>query len=256
MKPSRYQFIAFGVVFWMIASACAAPALPPPTATQAPPTLAPTLAPTVPAPTATAAPPTQTPTAAPSPAPTTDALAVIKMFQDAYNKRDTEALLSLLVDDPNWALVLGSYGQFLWAGSPKSLQNVLAFEFELNTHIEASDCTMTSDQATCLLVVTDDCQPSTLDAYRVTTHFGFEAGKIALAFARAEQAEQNAFDAYDSERAAWARDNLPDESAALNNPDEWFKFGGTGDLGLGKLSASAFGQAADRICKGYTAAGH
>jgi hypothetical protein len=77
-----------------------------------------------------------------------------------------------------------------------------------------------------------------------------------VVYGRWDSNDENVYKAYDSKRMEWARGNLPGDSAAYNDGNEYDKFRSTGEMGEGKLSVIEFAQAIERICKGYTAAGY
>jgi len=258
-QPGRKNLVIWIVVL-MMAGACAAPSAPAPT--PAPPTLAPTPA----APTPATAPPTAAPTtAAPTPvpptavpatlAPTPNVLVLITAFQDAYNKGDTNSLMPLFVEDPNWTLGVGMYGTgetLRPANTTKDVRDTLEIGFKINSRLEASDCTTKNGGASCTLVIKDDCQPPTVDAYRVRAQVTFTDGKIASVYGRWESSDESIFTVYDAARLGWARLNLPADVDAYS---VYFGYHGTGGLPPGE-TASEFGQAVERMCKGYKAAGN
>jgi hypothetical protein len=255
MKKSASKFIVFGSLLLMVASACAAPT---PTA-SAPTLVPPTLAPTLPSPAATLAPPTLAATLPPPTlAPTADLLALVTDLQTAYNKGDTDGIMALFVTDPNWSVSEGMFG----AGSPhiaataKDVRDTLEIGFALNSQLEASGCSTKDNQATCALVIKDDCNPPTAAAYHIRVQFAFQEGKIASVFGRWDVSDENAFAEYDSARQDWARVNLPVDSAAYNAYLRWDEANQRA-VGLAPgETASQLGQAVERMCKGYTAAGH
>jgi hypothetical protein len=214
-----------------------------------PPTLIPTQAP--PALTATSVPPTA--------AATTDAVALLKTFQDAFNKGDTDGLLVLFVADPSFTLKAGLFGVGFYSGSyvtTQAVRDILEIGFKLNSQLTVSDCRMKNNQATCALVIKDDCNPPTANPYHIQTQFAFMDGKISSVYGRWDVDEENAFNTYNSARHDWARQNLPADEAAYSaytGPNST----GEGLAGLAPgETASEYGQAVERICKGYTAAGH
>jgi len=255
MKKSARQLIVCGVLLLMMASACAAPTAP----ARAPTLLPPTLAPTLPAPTPTLAPPTLAATLAPPTlAPTTDLLGVVTALQADYNKGDTNSLMALLVADPNWSLGAGMFGlgTVHSAVTAKDVRDTLEIGFALDSQLVASDCSAKDNTATCALVIKDDCNPAATGAYHLRAQFTFQAGKIASVYGRWDASDENAFAEYDSARQEWARANLPGDSAAYNAYLTWDdanqRFAG---LAPGE-TASQFGQSVERMCKGYTQAGH
>lgn len=250
----------------LLAAACApAPTTSPPTAvpaaaTAVPPTLVPTAAPptAVPA-TATAVPPTLAPTAVPPTlAPTTDALALLKTFQDAFNKGDTDGLMALFAAEPSLTLIAGLFGGGNYgvpAATAKGVRNTLEIGFKLNSQLTASDCSTKNNKATCALAIKDDCNPPTATPYHIRAQFTLTDGKIASVYGRWDQSEDDAYAVYNSARQDWARQNLTADAAvyaAYNTPSDSGIFPG---LAPGE-TASEYGQAVERICKGYTAAGH
>ena len=98
--------------------------------------------------------------------------------------------------------------------------------------------------------------PPAANPYHIRAQFAFKDGKIASVYGRWDSNEENAFYVYNSVRLEWARQNLPADAAAYsayNSPNS----DGTAPLGLAQgETASEYGQAVERICKGYTAAGH
>ncbi len=229
-RPSR-KLPIIGLVFTLIASACAASA--PPTPTAVPPTLTP-----VP-PTLTPVPPASTPTPGP--------LDLVRTFQDTFNKRDTEGFLALFVDNPFWGLGTS-------ASSTKAVRNNVEYAFEINTRYELSECKLESGAVSCKLAATDDCKPSGVDAYHYDVTFGFKGGKLsAFGGSLANLDEFNALPTPTVGWLDWARQNLPDDFAKYSD-SEWAKFRGTGDQASGKLSAREFGQVMARICQGYAEA--
>jgi len=242
----------------LLVAACAPPPTnSPPTAvpvaaTAVPPTAAPTVvAPTAVPATATAVPPTL--------APTTDALALLKTFQDAFNKGDTDRLMALFAAEPGLTLMAGMFGATVYgvsAVTAKDVRNLLDIGFQLNSQLTASNCSSTNDKGTCDWAIKDDCNPPTASPYHIRAQFTFTDGKIATVYGRWDSGDENAFSAYDAARQEWARQNLPADSAvytAYNTPDA----SGNAFVGLAPgETASQYGQAVDRICKGYTAAGH
>ena len=265
MKKSARKFVIFGVVLMTIASACVAPAAPAPTPTLVPPTLAPTL----PAPTPTLVPPTLVPTQAlptltatsvpPTAAATTDAVARLKPFQDAFNQGDTDSLMALFAEDPNVTIVSGLFGggeYSIPAVNTKAVRDTFEIGFKLNSQATISDCKTTNNQATCTLVIKDDCNPPTANPYHIRTQFVFMDSKILSVYGRWDSDEEQAFQVYNAARQDWAKQNLPADAAvydAYNSSDPT----GVALVGLTPgETASDYGQAVDRICKGYTAAGH
>src|SRR6185369_5751935 len=124
--------------------------LPAPTPTLVPPTLAPTQAP-----------PTLAPTSVPpTPAPTTDAVAMLKPFQAAFNQGDIDSLMALFAADPNVTLYSGLFGSGEYSVSgitTQSVRNIFEIGFKLNTQLTVGDCSAKDNQATCALVIKDDC---------------------------------------------------------------------------------------------------
>jgi len=106
------------------------------------------------------------------------------------------------------------------------------------------------------LVIKDDCNPPAANPYHIRTQFAFTDGTISSVYGRWDSGEDQAFQVYNSGRQQWATQNLPADAAvynAYNSPNS----DGTAFVGLAPgETASDYGQAVDRICKGYTAAGH
>lgn len=266
--PSFTQLLVSGLAAGLLLAACApAPtALPPtavpptsvPTAVPAaavPPTPAPTLAPpTVSAATSTPVPPTAE--------PTPDLLAQVAAFDAAFDLQDTDGLMALFVEDPRWILLLGPLTGRQSAASTLAVRNTLEFQYEFNTEMDVTDCTAKTDQVNCVLVIKDDCTPPTIDAYHFHTQFSFVDGKLSAIFGRWDSSDEQAFNAFDASRLAWARDHLPEEAAIYSKAPtegeqesgEWGKLIGTGEQGTGTLTAAEFGQVVERMCAGYTAA--
>jgi hypothetical protein len=261
MKHTRSitRWLVSGLAVGLLLAACA------PAPTALPPTSAPTAVP------ATAVPPTPAPTLARPTAtavlataePAPDLLAQVAAFEAAFDQQDTDGVMALFVADPHWVLLLGPLtGLFSSADSTLAVRNTLEFGYEVNTEMDATDCTVKNDTATCVVLIKDDCTPSTLDAYHFRTQFAFKDGKLASVYGRWDSADEQAFLALDSARLTWARENLPEEATAYStmaleaggNFGEWSKFNGTGEQGPGKLTPTEFGQAVERICTGYAAA--
>lgn len=248
----------------LVAGACAAPAGSLPAPTAAPPTLAPTaVAPTLTAvpPTLTAVPPTLAPTALPAtPAPTPDLLASVTALQAAYNQHDTDTLMALFAADPNWTLGFGMFvggdsGSVYAAATAQAVRDVLDIGFEINSHLEASNCSMKNNGASCDLEIKDDCKPPAASAYHLRAQFAFQDGKIASVYGRWDSSDERAFAPYDAARQEWARQNLPADSAVYN---AFFPDGTSahpGGLAPGETGRQ-FGQALERMCAGYAAAAH
>lgn len=239
----------------LLAGACAAPAASPPAPTVPPPTLAPTAV----APTLTAVPPTLAPTTLPPTlAPTPDLLAPITALQAAYNQHDTDTIMALFAADPNWTLgfgmfVAGDSGSVYAAVTAQAVRDILDIGFELNSHLETSNCNMKNNGASCDLEIKDDCKPPAASAYQLRAQFAFQDGKIASVYGRWDSSDEKAFAPYDAARQEWARQNLPVESAAYNAffPTDSSPAG----LAPGE-TASQLGQAVERMCTGYAAAAH
>ena len=245
----------------LLAGACAAPAGAPPAATALPPTaVPPTVAPATAAP--TAVPPTLSPTAVPpTPAPTPDLLAVVTALQAAYNQKDTDSIMALFVADPSWALTFGMFafassdsGTGYVAATTQNVRDLLDIGFEINSHLEASNCNMKNGGATCDLEITDDCKPPATSVYHVYTHFSFEDGMLTSVYGRWNDSDRTVFLPYDFARQEWARQNLLAEQTAYNefSPDN---IQGSRPPGLPEgVTASQFGQELERLCTGYAAA--
>lgn len=209
MKKS-HKLLIIGMMVILLTSACAAPTPPPPTPTPSP-------------------------------------LDLIRAFQDTYNKRDTDGLLALLVDTPDWSIGFT-------ASSKEAVHNIAEYSFEINSHIEFTDCAVDNNMATCKTAITDDCQPPELDAYHYETRIMFKENKISLIYSQIlDTNESNIGAEYGNATWSWASQNLPEDVAKVV-PGEWDKFGSSGSQGLGKLSARELGQVVDRVCKAYAEA--
>ena len=109
---------------------------------------------------------------------------------------------------------------------------------------------------TCALAIKDDCNPPTANPYHIRAQFVFKDGKIASVYGRWDANDENTFSEYNSARQEWARQNLSADAAAYDA----YNSANSAESGLRGLApgetASEYGQAVERICKGYTAAGH
>ncbi len=214
MKRQISKLFIFGIVFLLLAGACAAPA-----------------------------PPTLTPTPGP--------LDLVKVFQDTLNKRDTEGFLALFADKPNWDS-LGDW-EFS-ALSLKAVRNVAEAAFEMNVQIELSNCQLENDLVSCETVIKDDCTPPEPFVYHADMKFRFKDNKISYVACQADSNDSVAFGTYFIQMATWAKQNLPTDYATYANGVEETKLSYTGDQGEGKLSASELGQVFHRMCTGYAKA--
>jgi hypothetical protein len=244
--------VALVLALALLTGACAAPAASPPAPTAPPPTVAATAV----APTLTAVPPTLAPTALPPTlAPTPDLLPLVAALQSAYNQHDTDALMALLVPEPNWTLGIGMFAQVDGGGvsgavTAEGVREILDIGFALNSQLEASSCSMKNGTATCDWEIQDDCNPPAASPYHVRAQIGFEAGQIASVYGRWAASDEGAFFPYEAARQEWARANLPDESAT------YYSYFPTETRGAGVppgITVSEFGQAVGRICTGYAA---
>jgi len=264
-RPAITQLLVSRLAAGLLLAACSpAPTALPPTAI--PPTSVPTAVPAAAVP-ATAVPPTPAPTLAPPTAtavpatakPTPNLLAQVTAFQAAFKQQDTDALMALFTADPTWAL---RFGMFAYVGTEsgtgyiavttQTVRDILDIDFQLKTHLEASNCSMKNDVATCDLVIKDNCNPPATSDYHLRAQFAFQDGKIHSVSGYWQDSEKTAFQTYDAPRQSWASQNLPVEEAAYHSfsPDA-----GQPGLPLGE-TASQFGQAVERICTRYAAAAH
>jgi len=218
MKRPIRNLLIFGIVFLLLAGACAAPA--PPTPTPAPPT--------------------------PTPGP----LDLVKAFQETFNKRDTEGFLALFVDNPVW-------GPGSPARSKKAVRNLAEYWFEINGQFELSDCKTENGSVSCNGLFRCDANYSPgVDFFHVVDlKFVFTEGKISeVDGAMGTSDEAAVYSTYESQMLSWASQNLPEDAAKYNTAAEWDKFSGTGDQGSGKLTATELGQVAERLYTGYAKA--
>jgi hypothetical protein len=77
------------------------------------------------------------PTPAPTPAPTAGPEDLVKAFQEAYNAHDADGVMALLSDEPQMGFGLSASHP-----SAQRQANVLEFQFETNTRLELSECSM------------------------------------------------------------------------------------------------------------------
>lgn len=95
--------------------------------------------------------PTTTPSATPSAAaPADDPLALVKAFQDAYNRQDVDAIAGLLSSSfcLDWATNLE-------CGTMAKV--ILRYDAALNSTLELSDCRVEEDRVTCAAEQRNDC---------------------------------------------------------------------------------------------------
>jgi hypothetical protein len=213
-RRSRKVFI-IGIVFLLIAGACAAPAAPTPT-----------------------------------PGP----LDLVKTFQDTFNKGDPDGFLALFVDKPYWDVVGGLWEQFGFARSVKAVRNYLEFFFAIHQQITLSACKVENGSVSCKMTMKDDCMPPGVDVIPLDIRFELKNDKVSSVVGKSGSPDQVAYDYYSSQIYTWAKQNLPDDSAKYNSEAEWTKFTATGDQGGGKLSATEYGQVRHRLCTGYAKA--
>jgi hypothetical protein len=190
-------------------------------------------------------PPTQPPSTAPSAAPsaavpTAGLLAVVKAFEEAYNRHDVDATAGLFKDD----------GCIDWGGRGECgywSRQQLFYDAALHRELELSDCGVADGRVTCKGTQRDDC----LEAGGLgETHFApvvftFEEGKILLvqAVKTPEDAQRDLLFLY--ALAGWAHQT---------RPAEWEK-AGRGDLLDNLWYAPPFvdrtGAAMAALCKEY-----
>jgi hypothetical protein len=209
--------LLFGIVFLLIAGACAAPALLTPT----------------------------------PPPPTPGPLDLVKTFQDTFNQGDPDAFLALFVDKPVWGVVGGLWEEFGFARSVKAVRNYLEFFFAIHQQIALSACKVENGSVSCKMTMKDDCMPPGVDVIPVDIRFELKNDKVSSVVGKSGSPEQGAYDYYSSQIYTWAKQNLPGDYANYNSDAEWAKFEGTGDQGGGRLTATELGQARDRMCTGY-----
>ncbi len=176
--------------------------------------------------------------------PAPNPLDQVKAFQDAFNKRDTEGVLALFVDNALWTFTSTATGK-------KAIRNVVEFLFEANSHVELSDCKLENGAVICKALYTDDCWLPEFGSLDV--EFRFAEGKILMVTEQAGDnfAQQGAVWAdYRSQAQIWASQNLAADYAKFKTVD-FGNFQENGDLGSSTLSARELGQLYHRICAGY-----
>jgi hypothetical protein len=165
---------------------------------------------------AAAQPPTTAPAAVPSAAaPVAGPLAVVKAFEEAYNRHDVDAAAGLFAADG--CIAWGDRGECGYWSKQR-----LLYDAALNRELALSDCSVAGGRVTCKAVQRDVC----LEAGGLgETHFApvvfiFEAGKMLLVQATKtpEDAQRDLLFLY--KLAGWAH---------RTRPAEWEK-AGRGDL--------------------------
>jgi hypothetical protein len=204
------------------------------------PTPAATLPPAAPAP--TTQPPAQSPTAAPSTTPSADLLALIKAFQDAYNRHDADATIGLFGRGACITLGLGPLCK------SAGLEDLLRYDAALNSMLEFSDCSVEGGRVTCQAAQRNDCLAAAGvgETHYASIIFGFQDGKIArLDGTRTpEDAQRDLLFLYTM--AGWAH---------RTRPAEWDKVGRNDlldDRYLPSVSNTT-GAAMSALCKEYAA---
>jgi hypothetical protein len=169
-------------------------------------------------------------------------LAVVKAFQDAYNRHDVDAALDLF----------GKTACTDWSDGPRcrdsGLEKLLRYEAALNSEIEISDCSVEGDRATCEATERNDCLAA---GSQGGTHFApvvfwFQDGVIAVIAATRMSADTQRARGFLSSLAGWAQ---------KSRPAEWDK-AGRGDLldaGASPVFDDQTGAAMSALCKEYAA---
>lgn len=182
-----------------------------------------------------------------TPPPSPSPLAVAQAFEAGFNQHAVDTTAALFAENPVWNLVFA-------VSSQKAVHNILEFETQLNAQWKFSNCTAAGDTVTCQALWTDDCVPPELTGYHSEVTLEITGGKITRFAGPGTPAESQAYDQYNAQRLKWAATNLPEDHARYVDAAEWLKFNGAGDQPADKSTAVDFGQAVDRICKGYAAA--
>lgn len=235
MKKQSRKLLVVGIVFLLMAGACVTPA-PPPTMTPIPPPATPTLPN-----------PTAIPSLTPAPTPTLSPIDLALAYGDTLNQKNADSFLALFPDSIGW------YGNTI---KKEALRNTIEAGFETNTKYSFSNCRVDGEKVTCTVIEASDCVPVDLVGSYYEKTFRIVDGKIAYASVTWDSSEPHnaAIVKLGIERDKWASENLPDDYAKVNDGKEALKFIGSGDQGSGKLTASEFGQAWERICLGYAEA--
>jgi hypothetical protein len=203
-------------------------------------------APTPLPPTPTPVPPTPTappPSATPQPALATDdastVLALMKAYQEAYNRQDADAVLAVFADQGAHYAEIGVVD--LWGKD--ALRNYLAISFALDSVItEIKDCEVQDDGWHCTVLAHDACYPAYglegLGDSHSDTRVKLKDGKIQEFTIAVAPEEMKVYAAAFPKMMDWIKANRPDEYMILNNP-------GT--------AAQVFGETYLRMCKAYAA---
>jgi hypothetical protein len=197
-------------------------------------------------PSSTQPPPAPAPTAAlatsPSAAPAADLLALVKAFEEAYNRHDVGATLGLV----------GQTACTDWSDGPRcrstGLEDLLRYDAALNSQLKIGECTLDGDRATCSATGRNDCLTSgSLDAtHYAPVVFWFQDGKIAVIAATRAPVDTQRDWGFLSSLAAWAQQT---------RPAEWDK-AGRGDLldpGISPTFDGQTGAVMSALCKEYAA---
>jgi hypothetical protein len=173
-------------------------------------------------------------------APAVDLLALIKAYQDAYNRHDVDATAGLFADK----------GCIDWGVVPKcgssELKDLLRYDAALNSQLEISDCIVEDDHVTCNAAQRNDCLAAggLGETHYAPVAFLFQNGKIALVTATKmpEDAQRDLLFLY--LLAGWSH---------RTRPAEWDK-AGRQDLLDDRLSPTFdndTGAAMSALCKEY-----
>jgi hypothetical protein len=151
----------------------------------------------------------------PAAAPAADLLAVVKAFEEAYNRQDVDATAGLFAD-------MGCIGWGFPGICGYWFKELLRYDAALHRELELSDCSVEDGRVTCNAAQRDDCLEAggLGETHYAPVVFMFEDGKITLVAATKtpEDAQRDLLFLYSL--AGWAH---------RTRPAEWEK-AGRGDL--------------------------